>query len=97
MIESKTDNNKHYNKHNTNKLKKEYKYNVEYDENKVYFYDTFGWRKYKTYSQLKQYAQGLIRKKPKDEWGDEKQTLIWKQGKSWKKNSKRKRQYTIDN
>lgn len=90
-------NNKHYHKHNINKLKKEYKYNVEYDEDKIYFYDTHGWRKYKTHSQLKQYAQGLIRKKPKEEWGDEKQTDIWKTGKSWKKNSKRKKQYTLDN
>lgn len=95
-------NNKNYHRNNINRLKKEYCFNVEYDDenepNKpTFFYDTHGWRKYKTHSQLKQYSQGLLRKKPKDEWGDEKQTLLWKQGKSWKKNSKRKKQYTLDN
>lgn len=90
-------NNKHYHKNNINKLKKDYKYNVYYDEDRTYYNDTQNYRNYKTYSQLKQYSQGLLRKKPKQNWNDEKPTDLWKTGKSWKKNSKRKRQYTIDN
>ena len=86
--------NKHYHSKNINKLKKQYKFNVEYCDDNFYFNDVNCGRNYKTHSQLKQWQAGLIRKKPKDSWNDEKTVANYQINRSWKKNSKRKRQFT---